>query len=84
MKARLSGIALIAVMISTGWTLTFGQGAPAPPAAPAPGAQGGAQGGGGQRGGALVEALEVVAVAEAAAQQLLRHRHLDGLTDGLC
>ena len=51
MKARLSGIALIAVMISTGWTLTFGQGAPAPPAAPAPGAQGGAQGGGGQRGG---------------------------------
>jgi hypothetical protein len=26
----------------------------------------------------------VSAVAEAAAQQLLRHRHLDGLTDGLC
>jgi hypothetical protein len=32
----------------------------------------------------LLAAVEVVAVAEAAAQQLLRHRHLDGLTDGSC
>ena len=45
MKARLSGIALIAVMISTAWTLTYGQGAPQ--ATPA---QGGG-GGGAQRGG---------------------------------
>jgi hypothetical protein len=34
---------------------------------------------------AVLAAVEVVvAVAEAAAQQLLRHRHLDGLTDGSC
>jgi len=33
---------------------------------------------------AVVEVVSVAAVAEAAAQQLLRHRHLDGRTDGLC
>jgi hypothetical protein len=58
MKARLSGIALIAVMISTAWTLTFGQGAPQTAPAQGGGAQrggggggGGAAGGGGGRGG---------------------------------
>src|SRR6516164_1357000 len=50
MKARLTGIALIAVMVITGWSLlTFGQAAPQ--AAPAQGGQGAAAGGGGGRGG---------------------------------
>ena len=30
------------------------------------------------------EAVSAVAVAEAAEQQPLRHRHLDGLTEGSC
>lgn len=53
MKARLTGMALIATLVATGWTLTFGQAAPQLPAGAGGGAaQRGGGGGGGQRGGA--------------------------------
>jgi len=53
MIARLTGIALIAVIISAGWTLTFAQGAQQPQPAAGGAAQrgGGGAGGGGAAGG---------------------------------
>ena len=77
MKARLSGIALIAVMISTAWTLTFGQGAPQ--AAPAQGAQGGVRPSDGVEKPGRRRSRRRWPKWRATSPA---HRHLDGLTEG--
>src|SRR6187549_278855 len=51
MKARVTGIALIAALVSTGWTLTFAQGG-APQLPPAGGAGAAPRGGAGAGAGA--------------------------------